>query len=41
MASGIEPRAVRLFSLNEKQVAQKVVAGISGAMQVVNEIRVE
>ena len=31
----------RLFSIHEKQVAQEVVAGISGVTQVVNEIRVE
>ena len=31
----------RLFSFHEKQVAQEVVAGISGVTQVVNEIRVE
>ena len=31
----------RLFSFHEKQVAQEVVAGISGVTQVVNEIQVE
>jgi len=31
----------RLFSFHEKQVAQGVVAGISGVRQVVNEIEVE
>ena len=31
----------RLFSFHEKQIAQEVVAGISGVMQVVNEIQVE
>jgi osmotically-inducible protein OsmY len=30
----------RLFSFHEKQVAQEVVAGISGVTQVVNEIEV-
>jgi osmotically-inducible protein OsmY len=31
----------RLFSFHEKQVAQEVVAGISGVTQVVKEIQVE
>lgn len=31
----------RLFSLHEKQVAQQVVAGVSGVAQVVNEIEVD
>jgi len=31
----------QLFSFHEKQVAQEVVAGVSGIMQVVNEIQVE
>ena len=31
----------RLFSFHEKQVAQGVVAGVSGVPQVVNEIQVE
>ena len=31
----------RLFSFHEKQVAQEVVAGISGVTQVVNEIEVD
>jgi len=31
----------RLFSFHEKQVAQEVVAGLSGVTQVVNEIQVE
>jgi osmotically-inducible protein OsmY len=31
----------RLFSFHEKQVAQEVVAGVSGVTQVVNEIQVE
>ena len=31
----------RLFSFHEKQVAQEVVAGVSGVTQVVNEILVE
>lgn len=31
----------RLFSFRDKQIAQEVVAGISGVMQVVNEIEVE
>ena len=30
----------RLFSFHEKQVAQEVVAGVSGVTQVVNEIEV-
>jgi len=30
-----------LFSFHEKQIAQEVVAGVNGVMQVVNEIRVE
>ena len=30
----------RLFSFHEKQVAQEVVAGVSGVTQVVNEIQV-
>ena len=31
----------RLFSFHEKQVAQEVVARVSGVTQVVNEIEVE
>ena len=31
----------RLFSLHEKQVAQEVVAGLSGVSRVVNKIEVE
>jgi len=31
----------RLFSFHEKQVAQEVVAGVSGVTQVVNEIEVD
>jgi len=31
----------RLFSFHEKQVAQEVVAGVNGVIQVVNEIQVE
>jgi len=31
----------RLFSFHEKQVAQDIVAGVNGVMQVVNEIQVE
>ncbi len=31
----------RLFSFHEKQVAQEVVAGVSGVTQVVNTIQVE
>ena len=31
----------RLFSFHEKQVAQEIVAGVSGVNQVVNEIQVE
>jgi osmotically-inducible protein OsmY len=31
----------RLFSFHEKQVAQAVVAGISGVTRVVNEIEVD
>jgi osmotically-inducible protein OsmY len=30
----------RLFSFHEKQVAQEVVAGVSGVTRVVNEIQV-
>ena len=30
----------RLFSFHEKQIAQEVVAGVSGVTQVVNEIAV-
>ena len=31
----------RLFSFHEKQVAQEVVAGVTGVTRVVNEIQVE
>ena len=31
----------RLFSFQEKQIAQEVVAGVSGVTRVVNEIQVE
>lgn len=31
----------RLFSFHEKQVAQEVVAKVSGVIQVVNEIQVD